>query len=197
MPVSVDKEWAESLIGLRMQVEESWWDGCSGSTLYPGRIAAVNFDDAVGRFFLLQLDEEREGETYPMRYDAVLHYADEQHPNFSRFHLPDGLLEDPADEEITLAQLQKRKKRSTTNQRRRELDEQFLNAEEHAEDVSFTVEHAEEESDSEDEEPQKSTNELSQKIGCESVSNQDHMLSSQWHSQATMSTSLPISVTSY
>jgi hypothetical protein len=169
MPVYVYKEWAESLIGLRMQVEESWWDGCSGSTLYPGRIAAVNFDDAVGRFFLLQLDEEREGETYPMRYDAVLHYADEQHPNFSRFHLPDGLLEDPADEEITLAQLQKRKKRSTTNQRQRELDEQFLNAEEHAEDVSFTVEHAEEESDSEEEEPQKSTNEQSQKIGCESV----------------------------
>ena len=96
------------------------------------------------------------------------------------------LLEDPADEEITLAQLQKRKKRSTTNQCRCELDEQFLNAEEHAEDVSFTVEHAEEESDSEDEEPQKNTKELSQKIGCESVSKQDHMLSSQWHSQATI-----------
>ena len=123
-----------------------------------------------------------------MRYDAVLHYADEQHPNFRRFHLPDGLLEDPDDEEITLAQLQKRKTRSTTNQRQRELDQQFLNAEEHAEDVSFTVEHAEEESDSEEE---------GQKIGCESVSNQDHMLLSQWHSQATMSTSLPISVTSY
>jgi hypothetical protein len=39
--------------------------------------------------------------------------------------LPDGLLEDPADEEITLAQLQK-------NQRQCELDEQFWNAKEHA-----------------------------------------------------------------
>jgi hypothetical protein len=63
----------------------------------------------------MMLDEEREGETYLMRY------------------LPDGLLEDPADEEITLAQLQKRKKKcSTTNQHQREIDEKFLNAEEHA-----------------------------------------------------------------
>jgi hypothetical protein len=52
MHVYVYKEWTESLTGIRMQVEESWWDGCSGSTLYPGRIAAVSFDDAAGRFFL-------------------------------------------------------------------------------------------------------------------------------------------------
>eukprot|EP00956_Cyclotella_meneghiniana_P038739 scaffold159386_cov22-Cyclotella_meneghiniana.AAC.1 len=40
-----------------------------------------------------------------MRYDAVLHYADEAHPEFYKFKLPLSLLPDPGDEEVTLAQL--------------------------------------------------------------------------------------------
>lgn len=40
-----------------------------------------------------------------MRYDAVLHYADEEHPNFYKYQLPDALLGDADEEEVTLAQL--------------------------------------------------------------------------------------------
>jgi hypothetical protein len=36
MHLSVDKEWAESLIGLHMKVEEGWWESYSGTTLCPG-----------------------------------------------------------------------------------------------------------------------------------------------------------------
>ena len=101
---SVDREWAASLVGLRMLVESCWWPAYDDSELNPGRIADVNFDDPAGRFFLLELDDEP-GAHYPMRYDAVLKYADETHRNFHTFHLPIQLLPDPEDETITLADL--------------------------------------------------------------------------------------------
>jgi len=54
MPPSVDREWAQSLVGLRMLVEKSWWEGGSGSDLCPGLIVDVDFSDDAGRFFILQ-----------------------------------------------------------------------------------------------------------------------------------------------
>ena len=101
---SVDREWARTLVGLRMLVESSWWPSYDDSELNPGRIVDVNFDDPAGRFFLLELDDEL-GANYRMRYDAVLKYADESQRNFHTFHLPMALLPDPEDETITLAQL--------------------------------------------------------------------------------------------
>ena len=85
MPPSVDTEWAQSLIGLHMLVEECWWEGWSCSALCPGAIVAVDFSDDAGRFFILQLD--REDYTYPMRYDDVFFYADEEDMNFHKFCL--------------------------------------------------------------------------------------------------------------
>ena len=87
--------------------------GWSGSDLSPGLIVDVDFSDDAGRFFILQLDGE--DYTYPMRYDAVLHYADEEDRNFHKFHLPNGLLEDPANKEIMLDDLQRAKRRKTSN----------------------------------------------------------------------------------
>ena len=62
MPVSVDKEWAKSFIGLRMQVEEGWWDGCSCSTLYPGQIAA--FREAEKTDVLCSVQQRDYSETF-------------------------------------------------------------------------------------------------------------------------------------
>ena len=103
-PLSIDREWAESLVGLRMIVESKWWDGYDDSELNSGVIAAFDFDDEAGRFFQLELDDEP-GAYYPMRYDAVLKYADETHGRFSSYHLPTDILPDPEDETVTLAQL--------------------------------------------------------------------------------------------
>jgi len=138
MPPSVDKEWAKSLIGLRMKVEDCWWDGCNGSTLYPGRIAAVDFNDVAGRFFLLHLDEDEEDIMYHMRYDAVVYYADAQDQNYHKFKLPDGLLEDPEDEEITLSQLQKMPQSKWPAKHQRRLNRQLQNADTNASNADST-----------------------------------------------------------
>ena len=85
MPSSVciiDREWAESLVGLQLQVPEHWWDGCSGNLLFPGKIASFDSSAEKERFFNLELEEEL-GAYYPMRYDAVSHYADETHRSYS------------------------------------------------------------------------------------------------------------------
>ena len=100
---SINEDWALSLVGLRMQVEERWWFAFDGTKLCPGQISAINFNptdekgEATTAFFELQLDGEQY--TYGMRYDAVLRYADETDSNYYRFHLPDGLLM-PANEEV-------------------------------------------------------------------------------------------------
>ena len=83
-PIVIDPEWAATLVGLRMKVPEHWWAGCTGNTLCEGEIAAIDFTDNAGRYFQLELDDEK-GSHYAMRYDAVLHYADEEHKTFSRF----------------------------------------------------------------------------------------------------------------
>ena len=82
-------------MGLRLKVPEHWWDGFSGNTESKGRVAEVNFEDAAERFFMLEIDEE-EGSRYPIRYDAVLHYADVEHSTHRRFRLPVKAVPNPA-----------------------------------------------------------------------------------------------------
>ena len=94
-PMVMDQEWALSLVGLRLKVPEQWWPGYSGNTLYAGQIAAVNFSDNAKRYFVFELDNEENGESYPMRYDAVLLYADKEHPSRKRFNLPEKPPTDP------------------------------------------------------------------------------------------------------
>ena len=98
-PIDIDQEWAQSLVSLRMKVPDHWWHGCSGSELYDGTIAAVNFDDHGDRCFQLEIDQENNA-LYPMRYDAVLHYADEENSQFSSFHLPANPPSNPANKSI-------------------------------------------------------------------------------------------------
>ena len=70
----------ESLVGLRMRISGSWWDNCgsSGNELHPGKIHSINFDLFENQnYWQLQLDDVNEPDLYPMRYYAVLKYADE------------------------------------------------------------------------------------------------------------------------
>ena len=60
IPISVDEEWSATLIGLRMRVPDNWWDVWTGSQLYEGQIAAVDFDDEAEQYFMLELDYDNE-----------------------------------------------------------------------------------------------------------------------------------------
>jgi hypothetical protein len=99
-PMVVDQKWASSLVGLRLKVPEHWWNNCSGNTLYAGQIADINFSSDAKCYFMLKLDSEENQNLYPMRYDAVLRYADKEHPTHSRFDLPEKPPA-PADPNVT------------------------------------------------------------------------------------------------
>jgi hypothetical protein len=99
-PIPIDHEWATSLLGLRMKVQESWWPGYHGTNLCPGMIVDVDFSCQLSKFFFLQLDGE--DWTYAMCYHIVLLYANEEDPNYHNYHLPDGLLLDMDGKEVTI-----------------------------------------------------------------------------------------------
>ena len=105
---NVDKEWATSLVGLRMNVPGSWWNnntsdsGINGIILHPGKIHSINFQQHRNQSFLLQLDDIDEPELYPMRYDAVVAFADECSESYSSFRLPSHLVPNPVNETATI-----------------------------------------------------------------------------------------------
>jgi hypothetical protein len=75
----IDLEWAEALVGLRLNVPNSWWPGFVDGGLNRGQIAAVNLDAPNEYYFKVELDDEL-GAHYAMRYDSVLLYADKGQP---------------------------------------------------------------------------------------------------------------------
>jgi len=85
--IPIDSEWAEALVGLRLNVPNSWWPGFVDDGLNRGRISAINLHAPNAFYFEVELDNEL-GAHYAMRYDSVLLYADEGQPGFSRFRLP-------------------------------------------------------------------------------------------------------------
>jgi hypothetical protein len=95
--IPIDSEWAEALVGLRLNIPNSWWPGFVDGGLNRGRIAAINFDALNAYYFEVELDDEL-GAHYAMRYDSVLLYADEGQPGFSRFRLPMMCTGNPDDE---------------------------------------------------------------------------------------------------
>ena len=97
----IDREWASSLKGLRMNVPDDWWDGFTGQKLNGGVIARVDFGIDRNKYFQLKLDGER-GAYYPMRYDAVVCYADETHRSFSSFGLPAHAVSNPSQKVVVV-----------------------------------------------------------------------------------------------
>ena len=95
----IDEEWAETLVGIRMSIPENWWPGYNGNELYLGRISSLDLDADGARYFQLELDDEP-GVYYPMRYDAVLHYADEGQRKYLSYHLPNSVPANPVSETV-------------------------------------------------------------------------------------------------
>ena len=82
----VDPEWAEKLEGLPMAVPEYWWVGFTSRTRCIGKIKKVNCNARNYAYFFLELDSAR-GTLYGMRYDDVLLYANDEHPDYNKYEL--------------------------------------------------------------------------------------------------------------
>ena len=85
----IDEEWAESLVGLSMQVPDNWWIGYSGSDLHDGKI--VSFDWEEQKWNLL-LDTRDDDDEYLMAYEAVCAYCNTHSSTFKEFQLPDQVV---------------------------------------------------------------------------------------------------------
>ena len=51
----IDQEWAQYIIGICLQVPQSWRPGYSGSELYAGAVQELNFSDERGRYYYLSM----------------------------------------------------------------------------------------------------------------------------------------------
>jgi hypothetical protein len=92
----IDWEWAETLVGLHLNIPNKWWPGYRDGGLNQGEIAAITFDPSSSYYFQIKLDNET-GVRYAMRYDSVLLYADNKQPGFLQFCLPLCCLGNPKD----------------------------------------------------------------------------------------------------
>ena len=68
--IPINPEWAEYLVGLRVNVPSPWWPDFDGDEENLGTIAVVNFTQTNQRYFqLLLYGDESEEAYYFMRYD--------------------------------------------------------------------------------------------------------------------------------
>jgi len=143
--IPIDQEWAESLIGLRVKVPEGWWDGASGSDLFMGTIRGVNFNDTAERYFQFECDgDDVPGRLYPMRYDAVLHYADEEDERYSQFRLLSSPPGNPDGEEVrihrrTLPRQRRNPESSDENTNTTQSNDESESEPEEGEDRNYTT----------------------------------------------------------
>jgi len=85
-------KWMESLVGLRLKVEQKWWvdpvtrQSIGGATLWPGKIY-IGTDDDGSRCFVFKCDDENYPKMYRIEYCDIKKYVDKEHPDFSNFTL--------------------------------------------------------------------------------------------------------------
>ncbi len=85
--IPIDSEWAETLVGLRLNIPNKWWPGFSDGGINRGKIAAINYNPLSSYYFEIELDDEP-GAHYAMRYSSILLYVDDEQPGFLQFCLP-------------------------------------------------------------------------------------------------------------
>ena len=84
---TIDTEWANDLIGLRMLVPEYWWPSFTDSTLCRGTIVGIESNNYDAPVFQFRTDDEPDA-NYHMDYHHVRDYADEEQPDFDNYRLP-------------------------------------------------------------------------------------------------------------
>ncbi len=102
----INLEWAESLMGLSLNIPNKWWRVFRDGSLNQGKNCCNN----LGFVELILLWSQAwwwAWAHYAIRYDSVLLYADNEHPGFLWFCLP---LCCPGNPENKIAQVQVPKK---------------------------------------------------------------------------------------
>jgi hypothetical protein len=109
--VFFNKEWVISLIGIPMQVLNSWWKGYKkdDKRLNAGTIVGVNLNAPQSNYFQL----ECVGKIYAMGYDAVYLYTDVNHVDYRKFTLPPDAPTNPANKDKVIAPIQKNRKKNS------------------------------------------------------------------------------------
>jgi hypothetical protein len=80
--IPINLEWAETLVGLHLNIPNKWWPGFrNGGLLNQGKIAAITLDSSSSHYFQVKLNNEP-GPHYTMCYDSVLLYVDNEQPGF-------------------------------------------------------------------------------------------------------------------
>ena len=69
--IPINLEWAETLVGLRLNVPNSWWPGFFDGGINQGWIVTINFENVF--YFKVELNDKLRAH-YAMRYDSVLLY---------------------------------------------------------------------------------------------------------------------------
>jgi hypothetical protein len=85
--IPINLEWAETLVGLRLNIPNNWWPDFDDGSLNQDHIAVINLNALSLYYFQVELVNEP-GAHYAMRYDSVLLYVDKNQPGFLRYCLP-------------------------------------------------------------------------------------------------------------
>jgi hypothetical protein len=126
-----------------------------------GTIRSVDFNDTAERYFQFECDGDAvPGRLYPMRYDAVLHYADEEDERYSQFRLLSSPPANPDGEEVRIHQcrtLPRQRRNPESSDQRCMLPRQRRNPESSDENTNTTKSNDESESEPEEGEDQNYT----------------------------------------
>ena len=85
---NVDREWAQSLVGLMLNIPNNWWLGHAGTTIHQGEIMELVVRSNKPKECVFSIMVEGDVDRYDMRYDAVVKYADREQSCFSKYKLP-------------------------------------------------------------------------------------------------------------
>ena len=81
---TIDAEWAELIVGLRLRVPDCWWVGYNSQEANDGKLKSF---DVSSQKWMLELDSDK-GTEYPIAYTAIYQYADSNASSFEDYNVP-------------------------------------------------------------------------------------------------------------
>jgi hypothetical protein len=96
-PIAIDQEWAVLLIGICINIPDSWWAGNTCLLLNGGAISHLDFHQQNELYFQPELDDDK-GIYHAMRYNVVLLYVDKS----MHYYLPYAAIANPTNDHMEI-----------------------------------------------------------------------------------------------